>query len=255
VTEATLSQDAQSGLQRQGHGLLMALYAALQAIKLYPVENDTVQASIDQLQTVAHRLLQEEGALQFHALGGGYLLNQVRIRLNVSGHSVLSSFERALAHHEIDTIDIDAEVEKPEWAAFMRLLLERPPKSERFQTFQQRLSESTIRHLAVRRRSKASGEGESQQQRIQFAAQAYVRSVQVARDVLVGVRLGKAMSGRRVKRAVQGIVDQVLNNEVALLGMTTLRDFDEYTFTPQRQRLHLERGTRAKARARQATAL
>jgi HD-GYP domain-containing protein (c-di-GMP phosphodiesterase class II) len=30
---------------------------------------------------------------------------------------------------------------------------------------------------------------------------------------------------------VQGIVDQVLNNETSLIGMTTLRDYDEYTFT------------------------
>ena len=32
-------------------------------------------------------------------------------------------------------------------------------------------------------------------------------------------------------RAVQGIVDQVLNNETSIVGMTTLRDFDQYTFT------------------------
>jgi len=36
---------------------------------------------------------------------------------------------------------------------------------------------------------------------------------------------------RKVKRAVQGIVDQVLSNESSLITMTTLRDFDEYTFT------------------------
>jgi len=34
-----------------------------------------------------------------------------------------------------------------------------------------------------------------------------------------------------VKRAVQSIVDQVLNNESSLMGLTTLRDYDEYTFT------------------------
>ena len=36
---------------------------------------------------------------------------------------------------------------------------------------------------------------------------------------------------RRLKRAVQGIVDQILSDETPLLGLTTLRDFDEYTFT------------------------
>jgi HD-GYP domain-containing protein (c-di-GMP phosphodiesterase class II) len=36
---------------------------------------------------------------------------------------------------------------------------------------------------------------------------------------------------KKVKRAVQAIVDQVLNNESSLMGLTTLRDYDEYTFT------------------------
>jgi HD-GYP domain-containing protein (c-di-GMP phosphodiesterase class II) len=30
---------------------------------------------------------------------------------------------------------------------------------------------------------------------------------------------------------VQGIVDQILNDEVSLIGLTTIRDYDEYTFT------------------------
>ena len=36
---------------------------------------------------------------------------------------------------------------------------------------------------------------------------------------------------RKVKRAVQGIVDQVLSDEPSMITMTTLRDYDEYTFT------------------------
>ena len=59
----------------------------------------------------------------------------------------------------------------------------------------------------------------------------YAQSVQVAKDVLGDMRLGKAVNVRKVKRAVQGIVDQVLSNEPSMVTMTTLRDFDEYTFT------------------------
>jgi HD-GYP domain-containing protein (c-di-GMP phosphodiesterase class II) len=55
--------------------------------------------------------------------------------------------------------------------------------------------------------------------------------VKVAKDVLGDMRLGKAVNVRKVKRAVQGIVDQVLSNESSMITMTTLRDFDEYTFT------------------------
>jgi HD-GYP domain-containing protein (c-di-GMP phosphodiesterase class II) len=55
--------------------------------------------------------------------------------------------------------------------------------------------------------------------------------VAVTKDVITGVRLGRATSVKRVKRAVQLIVDQVLNNETSLVGLTTIRDYDEYTFT------------------------
>ena len=34
-----------------------------------------------------------------------------------------------------------------------------------------------------------------------------------------------------MKRVVQGIVDQILNEETSLIGLTTIRDYDEYTFT------------------------
>jgi HD-GYP domain-containing protein (c-di-GMP phosphodiesterase class II) len=38
------------------------------------------------------------------------------------------------------------------------------------------------------------------------------------------------MSVRRVKRAVQQVVDQVLHNESSMISMTVLRDYDQYTF-------------------------
>jgi HD-GYP domain-containing protein (c-di-GMP phosphodiesterase class II) len=59
----------------------------------------------------------------------------------------------------------------------------------------------------------------------------YSEGVAVTRDVIAGVRLGRATRLKRVKRAVQLVVDQVLNNEMSMVGMTTVRDYDEYTFT------------------------
>src|SRR5439155_1130912 len=57
------------------------------------------------------------------------------------------------------------------------------------------------------------------------------RSVSVTKEVINSVRMGRSASVKKVKRAVQSIVDQVLSNEVSLVGLTTIRDYDEYTFT------------------------
>jgi HD-GYP domain-containing protein (c-di-GMP phosphodiesterase class II) len=43
--------------------------------------------------------------------------------------------------------------------------------------------------------------------------------------------MGKTPNIKKIKRVVQGIVDQILNEETSLIGLTTIRDYDEYTFT------------------------
>jgi HD-GYP domain-containing protein (c-di-GMP phosphodiesterase class II) len=49
--------------------------------------------------------------------------------------------------------------------------------------------------------------------------------------VLSSVRLGHSSNVKKIKRIVQGIVDQILDDETSLIGLTTIRDYDDYTFT------------------------
>jgi HD-GYP domain-containing protein (c-di-GMP phosphodiesterase class II) len=48
---------------------------------------------------------------------------------------------------------------------------------------------------------------------------------------MTSVRMGRSPNIKKLKRVVQGIVDQILNEETSLIGLTTIRDYDEYTFT------------------------
>jgi len=64
-----------------------------------------------------------------------------------------------------------------------------------------------------------------------MAKRTYSHGVAVTKEVVNSIRLGRTSSVKKVKRAVQMIVDQVLTNETSIIGLTTLRDYDEYTFT------------------------
>jgi HD-GYP domain-containing protein (c-di-GMP phosphodiesterase class II) len=221
-----MDRETQPNLQKNGLRLLTAFHAALQAVRLYPLENDTVQAAMKHLHAVVTELLEEEGTIEFRTVNGGFILNQTRIRLNVAGHAVFGSLERCIAQHGVDTLVIHSGVESWEWAAVLQLLLGQGPMEGQFEAFVSRLKEAGVQRVEARRRAtEKNKKGE-----VEGAARVYARSVQVAREVLDGIRIGRAVNGRKVKRSVQGIVDQVLNNQVALLSMTALRDFDEYTF-------------------------
>jgi HD-GYP domain-containing protein (c-di-GMP phosphodiesterase class II) len=87
-----------------------------------------------------------------------------------------------------------------------------------------------VKGLEIERAVHQEVDPEAEQAKEQ-AKRIYSQGVAVTKDVITGARLGRATSVKRVKRAVQLIVDQVLNNETSLVGLTTIRDYDEYTFT------------------------
>ncbi|HLU24866.1 MAG TPA: HD-GYP domain-containing protein [Longimicrobiales bacterium] len=219
-------------LQVQGQALLIGMHAAAQALKLYPVENAAVQKALDELHRTVMRVIEREGTLELKLIGDFVFLNDARLRLDLSNYTAVSFFGNALARHGVGTVTVDPAVSRNEWAPFLSLLLQDPPESaDPFERFTARLANTPVSRITVSPTRDPDQRPGTDTRSRELAKKTYVQSVQVAREVLTDFRLGKAVNVRRVKRAVQSIVDQVLNDESSMIGMTVLRDFDEYTFT------------------------
>jgi len=217
-------------LQEEGRKVLTAFYGALSALKLYPLENAAVQQALDELHGLVDRIVQGEGGAEVRVVGDFFFLNETRLRLDLSNFATFGSFARALQDHGIGAVEIRPGVTRAEWAPFLSILLSKPGGEDPFGTFLDRLASTPVQSVDLRP-EKDVAEPETDEEALTAAKRTYAQSVQVAKDALGDVRLGKAVNVRKVKRAVQGIVDQVLSNETSMVTMTTLRDFDEYTFT------------------------
>ena len=62
---------------------LANLYAALQALKLFPLENQTVQKALDDLHRSATKVVEREGVIEIGLVGDFIFINDVRIRLDL----------------------------------------------------------------------------------------------------------------------------------------------------------------------------
>jgi HD-GYP domain-containing protein (c-di-GMP phosphodiesterase class II) len=220
-------------LQPLGRALITGLYAATKALRIYPIENATVQNTIDEFDRIVQRLLASEGVVELRLVGDFLFLNESRLRLNLSEYSAFSNLAGLFHRHGIGEVEIEPGFTREHIVPFLSLLvLEQPGDDDAFERFSQRLVSSAARHVTVQHAIEAPElEPESDDQTKEAAKQTYFQSVHVAKEVLTDVRLGRAVNLRRVKRAVQSIVDQVLHDESSMIGMTALRDYDEYTFT------------------------
>jgi HD-GYP domain-containing protein (c-di-GMP phosphodiesterase class II) len=216
--------------QELGRKLLTGLYGALNALKLYPVENETVQQSISELHALLTTIVEADGSVEIRVVGDFFFLNETRLRLDLTNFSTFGSFATALGTHGIGAVEIVKGLERRELAPLLALLLRPGGSEDPFESFSERFAQTPVEHIEVRPESEVEDPMEDEEA-LTAAKRTYAQSVKVAQEVLSDIRIGKAVNVRKVKRAVQGIVDQVLSNESSMVTMTTLRDFDEYTFT------------------------
>ncbi len=220
-------------LRQGGRALLLALYTALRSLKLYPVENATVQKALDDLDAASRALVALEADLEIRLAGDFIFVNATRLRLELDNYASFSQILAMLRAFSIGALRVHAAASRREWQIFLSLLLslfERGEPDERFDELDERLGSADVKGIEIERAVQQEHDPDAEQAKEQ-AKRIYSQGVAVTKDVITGARLGRATSVKRVKRAVQLIVDQVLNNETSLVGLTTIRDYDEYTFT------------------------
>ena len=210
----------------------------LRAIKLYPLEQRRCQKTLAELSHVAEELRAEEGELEFRIPASSSSSTRRRLRLDLSNYAtfghILTLCKRGLAaraHLRLDRTTGTAR----DWTLLLSLLggEAKSAPSERFHgdsVRDSRTPRSSTFQLDAPTET-ASGHRELNEETKAAANRTYAQSVAVTKDVINSVRIGKTPNIRKIKRVVQGIVDQVLNEETSLIGLTTMRDYDEYTFT------------------------
>ena len=218
------------GLQRRGRDLLFALAAAIRALQLYPLENQAVVKALAEMETAALAVQQSEPEIAVRYVGDVFFINDLRLRVDLASYATYGLVGRALHRHGVGQLEIYPGATRAEWTAYISLLAAEPDAEDPFGVFQEKLERSAVLHLSAapeRENERLKDDDSSRRE----AKRTYAQTVAVARDTMGALRMGKGVSLRPVKRAVQSIVDQVLTNETSLVGLTTLRDYDEYTFT------------------------
>jgi len=228
-------QTSDSYIRGAGRDFLIHFYTALRSLKLYPLENPVVQKSLDDLVSLSHSIVSREQELEVRVTGEFIFVNSTRLRLDLDNYASFSHVLSVLNGAGVGQVRAEEGADKREWTSFCSLLLNtagRDTGGQAFHALTAKMAEAGITHIAVEPPLEAGDDDDADEARLkEQAKRTYQRSVAVTKEVINSVRMGRTASVKKVKRAVQAIVDQVLADETSLIGLTTLRDYDDYTFT------------------------
>ncbi len=221
-------------LRLAGREFLVVLYTAFRSLKLYPLENAQVQKALDDLAASTKHLLDVEREIELRMQGEFIFVNSTRLRLDLDNYASFSHILGVFRQCGIGAVRMDEGVDRRQLQIFVSLLLSYAAKEtnpNKVLELGGKLSDGGVTFISVEPPLETDEDMEDVERQKEAAKRTYARSVAVTKEVINSIRMGRTANVKKVKRAVQAIVDQVLNNEASLVGLTTLRDYDEYTFT------------------------
>jgi HD-GYP domain-containing protein (c-di-GMP phosphodiesterase class II) len=234
VEERSPAQDpaAIAYLRKRGRDFIVSLYGALRAIKLYPVEHTAVQKTLAELAQVAREIVEREHELELRMAGEFLFINSTRLRLDLTNYATFGYLLRVCKASGVGAIRVHSGASPRDWLVLLSMLDAQTTldPSERLFEISEHLAKTGVGDIEVFAPAEEDDRDYSEEAR-QAANRTYNKSVAVTREVINSVRMGRTPSIRKIKRVVQGIVDQILNEETSLIGLTAIRDYDEYTFT------------------------
>lgn len=220
-------------VQKELRTLMVALNAAVRAIKLYPVENVAVLRALADLDAANQAMLVRDGESSLHLAGDTLVINEIRLRLSLDNYAAVASLTGLFRASGLGELNIVARPDSRAWILLLSFLQAPPvdvPEEDRLAQLSERLSQAGVNCFVLQPPTETGSGEATATDAAERARQTYARSIGVTRELMTSARLGRNPGLRKVKRAVQSIVDAILADPTSLVGLTTLRDFDEYTF-------------------------
>ncbi|MBC7672782.1 MAG: HD domain-containing protein, partial [Polaromonas sp.] len=178
-------------------------------------------------------LMAREHELEIRVSGEFVFINTVRLRLDLDNYASFSHLLSVFRGQGIGSLQLHRTPTLKEWQRFLALLqvpgTDQP--AARYVALTGKLEQQDLGVFEIGEPLLQPDDPAAAEKSKEVAKKTYAQSVAVTRDLMTSVRLGRSPNIKKIKRVVQGIVDQILNEETSLIGLTTIRDYDEYTFT------------------------
>jgi len=232
ITSDDSERQETANTRRLGRVLIVAIHAATRSIKLYPPEHQAVQKALSELASAASESRSVDSSLELRVHGEFIFVNGTRLRLDLSNYASFGRVLELFRAGGVGALRVLREATPREWFSLLTLLTPVGAKvdSDADQLLLQ-LKAAGVDVFEISADVEAEVDIEEREAAKASARRTYAQSVALTKDVINSVRMGRVPSASKIKRAVQTIVDEVLIEEASLIGLTTLREYDEYTYT------------------------
>ena len=225
----------ESDLSKLANNLVTKFHVLMRISQIYDSKNIALHQFIQESLQTINTLIKREGALSLKIVKDDFFLNERRLRYSVEG---FTSFKYLLTQWKkrlIGEVIFKSPVDERMLREFIYVLINlEEGREENATLFNEQLASRDIPSIEVNSLEVVEGEEEAftlqKEDQREVGKKVFFETIGTIKGVITQIKSKQYADVRKLKRLAQKAVHLVIEDESILLGMTTIKNYDEYTF-------------------------
>ncbi len=213
-------------LCKTGKDLINQLSVVIRTAQVHEPSNVAVTSVIERLVATVNLLIASERVLSLELRGEFFYLNDYRIRYSLEFLLNFDYLVREFKKRELGSIIFKDKITPEDIKTFVAVFISSPFSERPYDAIEERMAEN--KNISVQRLKKILEDTSLDPRKM--VKKTYFNAVSYTRGIINSLQSGEKVNIKKAKRVVESMVDQIIEEEQLLLGMTAIKDYDEYTY-------------------------
>jgi putative nucleotidyltransferase with HDIG domain len=224
-----------SELLKWGNNLVTKFHVLMRISQIYDSKNVALNQFVDEFLETINTLIKREGVLSLKVIKDDFFLNDQRLRYSVDGFTsfkyLATQWKKRLIGEVIFKTLVGEEMVRHFIYALINL---QEGREENADLLKKQLASHHITSIEVNPLEIIEGEEESftlqKEDHREVGKKIFFETIGTIKEVITNIKGNQYADIRKLKRLAQKAIHLVIEDESILLGMTMIKNYDEYTF-------------------------
>ncbi|MGH7742927.1 MAG: HD-GYP domain-containing protein, partial [Candidatus Eiseniibacteriota bacterium] len=231
-----LRQNSPQGEERdRGTALIQRFNGALRGARMYGAQSPTLHQLVGELLELVQSLIEDE--LTMVVMGDYFYVNDMRLKPQPTQITLFRALMTEFEDRGLGGVRIQSGISLQELSSFLQLVAS-VRDEEQGEKLPVDVAQAGIAHIVPIRARDLRSEAQDEDEPVERtpdgerrrAKRTFWRAVNGTRNLVLGAAKSGRPALRQARRLVQPMVDSLMKNEYSILGLTAIKDHDEYTY-------------------------